>query len=619
VPPAVEVAHPFKPDAQNTLGLNASTKDQGFTDYDTTFSTDDVFVIKKAGAGDPLPTLQLSNVNFTEQSVGEALNSILTGTGIALVVRGGRKGDSDVYGSVTITNLGGSLADVMEAISQNTGFFYSYNARQKILTVSPNRDFVIFLPPAIDSDTYTGMSNTMQSLGVHSVYQDVNGGTLKFTANRESLEKVQEYLDQIRETRSLLVYDISIYKVQLTSGFKAGIAWSQIQAGTGGALSGGSALVDGLSATFTFSNQGLSQQVIPSLLQSYGAVTTVGNPRLVFLSGTSAYFRQGLNTKVVTNVGNNYGTSINSVTVQTSDIKTGTEMGLSADVSDGTIYTRVTLRTSDIISYTNFTALGTQLTLPTTGDNEFKSGVRSRIGDSVLLGGMIINSASNDISGLPSAGGNGVSLPTSKADSSTRSELVLVLKPHLIRFKKHVAVAGGAVKSEGVASDAPAATITGSSTQSAISQPGPDSAKASSPVPAKPQPEDQKAALLPQAPTTPSTAEVATTIPRVPAALVPAPQGAAGVPKKTVADAPAPLEYVGEPGQAVHAVLRAWCAQAGRELIWNTTSGAVLNHSISAASMAPAMAGLLNDLRLSDSRLMVIDLPSHPLVVSDYF
>jgi len=578
VPPAKEVAKPFKADGQNTLGLNVTQKDQGFTDYDTTFSTDDVFVIKKATAGDPLPDLQLTNVNLTEQSVGEALHSILANTGIALVVRGGRKGDSDIYGSVTVTNLGGSLADVMEAISQNTGFFYSYNAKQKLLTISPNRDFVIFLPPAIDSDTFTGMSNTMQSLGVHSVYQDVNGGTLKFTANREALEKVQEYLDQIRSTRSLLVYDISIYKVQLTSNFKAGIAWSQIQNSSGGALTGGSALVDGLAATFTFTTQGLSQQVIPSLLQSYGQVTSIGNPRLVFLSGTSAYFRQGLNTKVVTNVGNNYGTSINSVTVQTSDIKTGTEMGLSADVSDGTIYTRVTLRTSDIISYTNFTALGTQLTLPTTGDNEFKSGVRSRIGDAVLLGGMIIDSASNDASGLPGGKGS-VSLPTAKSDSSTRSELVLVLKPHLIRFTKHVSAAGQTPSLD-------------STSLVAVTAPA---SKAQSPTNLMPEQLAAQAA---------GQARRLTNQPSVANAPVAPAQSAQG--------------FVADPGQDLRSVLQAWCAQIQRPLVWNTTSSAALSQPIREPDMASAMGVLLNDLRKQNAALLVIDTPAHPLVVSDF-
>ena len=581
-PLVTEVARPFKPTAQKTLGLNTASQDLGVTDYETTLSTDDVFVIKKTGAGDSLPALKLSNVNLTEQSVGEALNSILAGTGIALVVRGGRKGDSDVYGSVTVTNLGGSLADVMEAISQNTGFFYAYNAKQKILTVSPNRDFVIFLPPAIDSDTYTGMSNTMQSLGVHSVYQDVNGGTLKFTANREALEKVQEYLDQIRETRSLLVYDISIYKVQLTNGFKAGIAWSQIQNSSGGALTGGSALVDGLAATFTFTTQGLSQQVIPSLLQSYGSVTSVGNPRLVFLSGTSAYFRQGLNTKVVTNVGNNYGTSINSVTVQTSDIKTGTEMGLSADVSDGTIYTRVTLRTSDIISYTNFTALGTQLTLPTTGDNEFKSGVRSRIGDSVLLGGMIIDSASNDSSGLP--GGNGaISLPTGKNDSTARSELVLVLKPHLIRFtKRHVNSA---------------------SSLSVVTDPN-------LPLLAKPSVSESDV-VTPHALalSTPSDSVAATSLLRDQIVAIDTP----------VQTPLAANLYTAAAGQDVRNVLQKWCTQAGRGMVWKAASNAVLPRAISESDLTSALTDLLADLRRSATKLLVIDVSSHPLVVSDYF
>jgi MSHA biogenesis protein MshL len=605
MPSTVETSPPFKPAPEKTIGLNnsGSSAAQGFTDYETTFSTDDVFVIKKTTSGDPLPELQLTNVNFTEQSVGEALNSVLTGTGIALVVRGGRKGDSDIYGSVTVTNLAGSLGDVMESISKNTGFFYSYNAKQKILTISPNRDFVIFMPPAIDSDTYTGMSNTMQSLGVHSVYQDVNGGTLKFTSNRDSLEKVQEYLDQIRDTRSLLVYDISIYKVQLTNGFKAGIAWSQIKDGVGGALTGGSALADGLSAAFTFSTGNLSQQVIPSLLQSYGNVTSVGNPRLVFLSGTSAYFRQGLNTTLVTNIGQNYGTSLNAVTVQTSNVKTGTEMGISAEVSDGTIYTRVTLKTSDIVSYTNFTALGTSLTLPTIGDNEFKSGVRSRIGDSVLLGGMIIDSASNSASGLP-AKNDAISLPISKSDSNSRSELVLVLKPHLIRFKKQAAPtfsAAPATLPESKANVQTAPTVTAMTV-------APNDLKAVVELPILTPSQEPTTGPVQQSSVDSTPAVVATAVEAGTTKV----SNVATSPKATTA-----VSFIGRPGDDIRSVLRKWSALAGRELVWETTQNATLRTYVNEPEISLAMSGLFADLKKSSSKLLIIDLPPYPLYVGD--
>lgn len=435
---------PTQISAERTIGLDKSGVDTGVTDYDTAYATEDVFVIKRQGSGDALPLTELTNVNLTEQSVGESLKSILAGTDIALIVRGGRKGESELYGSVTVTNLSGSMAKVIEAISRNTGFFYSFDAKQRILTISPSRDFVIFLPPAVGADTYTGITNTMQALGVHSVYQDVNNRTLKFTSNRDSLDKVDEYLAQIRETRSLLIYDVSIYKVALTSGFKAGIAWSQVKNQTGGALVGGSTLADGVQASFTFSALGLAQQVIPSLLQSYGKVQSVANPRIVFLSGGNGYFRQGQAAKIVTKIGNNYGVSVNSVTVETTDIKTGTEMSITADVADGTIYTRIKLNTSDIIRKDSFTALGTQLSLPTTGDNEINAEVRSRIGDGILLGGIIMESSSNDLSGLPGQPGS-VAVPVARTDASDRSELVMVIRPHLVRFTNKKPKAGAVV------------------------------------------------------------------------------------------------------------------------------------------------------------------------------
>jgi hypothetical protein len=432
-----KVAEPVKMPEPHTVGIGDKFQsERGETDYESSYDADSAFVVRPRSAGDPLPPIRLDNVQLNEQSVGDALRligDIFRDKGIALVIQGGRRGDADVYGSVTVEGLSGQLSDVLDAISRITGHWYHYNAKSKILTLTPSEHFVFSMPPAVGGDTYTGMVNTMQNLGAHSVYQDPINRTVTFHANRIAFDKIDEFLRHIRDTRVLLIYDVSIYKVALTSNFSAGIAWSQIQNSTGGALVGGQVLSNGLQASFTFTNLGLAQQIIPSLLKQYGRVRSVSNPRISFLSGGWGHFRQGRNTTYVSKVGNNLTTNLNSVTVETSTVNTGTELDLSADMVDDSIVTRVRLKTSDLLKFNPYTALGTQLQLPDTADQEVHTEVRSPIGSAVLLGGIIVSNASGDVGGAP-VGGERV-LPVS-ADSTTEdSELVMILRPHVVRFK----------------------------------------------------------------------------------------------------------------------------------------------------------------------------------------
>ena len=78
------------------------------------------------------------------------------------------------------------------------------------------------------------------------------------------------------------------------------------------------------------------------------------------------------------------------------------------------------------MKFNRFTALGTDLTLPQTADREVRTSIRARPGDIILLGGITVSKDSIDVS-------NGITASTKNGDSS-RSELVIALKPKVVRF-----------------------------------------------------------------------------------------------------------------------------------------------------------------------------------------
>ena len=426
-----------------------------YVDIDAGFVGDDLFIVKPIADSQPLPAMQLSGMTVTESGVYDALRLILKDTGITLNIEGGNRG-SERFGSVSAFDVKGSLTDVLDNLSESIGFFYSF--RRNTLFIKQEQQFVVELPPALSEDNAAGLTNTLQFLGARDPYIDRLNRSLVFSTNRPSLAKIESYLQRIRDTRSLIIYDVNIFQVDLRDNSDTGIQWNKLGwAGTPGVAAGGgaslptapatapaaggavstaagavagsaaTAVATGLGLGLVLSSSRFSIEMLINFLQSQGNVKAISRPRLAVISGTRGSLRVGQSTTYVSKVGTNFSTSVNQVTTETRDLKTGLDLALFGDFSDNTIYTRIGLAISEIVSLNKFTALGTDLTLPTTADREINTVIRARPGDMILLGGITINRDSNEIRRGLSQNGT--------ANTVSRSELVLALKAKVVSFR----------------------------------------------------------------------------------------------------------------------------------------------------------------------------------------
>ena len=421
-------------------------------DIDAGFVPDDLFMLKPMTIGSPLPAMHVSGLSVTESGVYDALRLVLKDTGITLNIEGGSRG-GERFGPVSAFDVKGSLAEVLDSLSETIGFFYSF--RKNTLFIQQEQQFIVELPPALSEDNAAGLTNTLQFLGARDAYIDRLNRSLVFRTNRPSLAKIEGYLQRVRETRSLIIYDVNIFQVDLRDNNDTGIQWNKlgwagrsgVAAGAGAAVSPlpavggtaptaatapavGNAVAAGLTSLglgLVLSSSRFSIDMLINFLQTQGNVKAISRPRLAVLSGTKGSLRVGQSTTYVSKVGTNFSTSVNQVTTETRDLKTGLDLTLFGDFSDNTIYTRIGLAISEIVSLNKFTALGTDLTLPTTADREINTVIRARPGDMILLGGITINRDSTDLRrGITQ---NGTS------DSVTRSELVLAMKAKVVAFQ----------------------------------------------------------------------------------------------------------------------------------------------------------------------------------------
>ncbi|GAA4030047.1 hypothetical protein GCM10022212_30410 [Actimicrobium antarcticum] len=421
-------------------------------DIDAGFGADELFMLKPMVDSGRLPNIQLRGLSLTESGVYDALRLVLKDTGISLNIEGGSKG-SERFGPISVFDVKGSLAEVLDNLSESIGFFYQF--RKNTLFIQPEQQFVVELPPALSEDNAAGLTNTLQFLGAKDPYIDRLNRSLVFRTNRPSLAKIEGYLQKIRETRSLIIYDVNIFQVDLKDNSDTGIQWNKLAwagtpglaanpvaattgtnilpAGTaaptatkniGNAVSGG---IAGLGLGLVLSSSRFSIDMLINFLQTQGNVKAISRPRLAVISGTKGSLRVGQSTTYVSKVGTNFSTSVNQVTTETKDLKTGLDLALFGDFSDNTVYTRIGLSISEIVSLNKFTALGTDLTLPTTADREINTVIRARPGDMILLGGITINRDATEVRrGITQ---NGTS------DTVSRSELVLALKSKVVYFR----------------------------------------------------------------------------------------------------------------------------------------------------------------------------------------
>lgn len=427
-------------------------------DLDAGFNAEDVFMLRSAEEEGLVPERLVKPIHVTESGVYDALTLIARDAGLSLNIEGGPR-TSERFGAAAVFDLKGSLKDVLESLSDSMGIFYS--VRNNTLFLQQERQFIVELPPALSEDNAAGLANTLQHLGAKDPYIDRLNRSLVFKTNRKSLSRIEGYLQKVRDNRALIVYSIDIFQVDLKDNSNIGISWNKLaynrrglplatqsQTGTSAGTSMGttgtaqdsvanaaatavgttvSATANALGMNLILSSSKLTIDSLIDFLQTQGNVKAISRPRLSVITGTKGALRVGQSTTYVSKIGTNFSTSLNQVTTETRDLRTGLELALFGDYSDNTVYTKLKMSLSEIVRFNKFTALGIDLVLPDAADREIENVIRSRPGDLVLLGGITTDRETRtDNRGISE---NGI------VKEVVRSELVLALRSKVVFFK----------------------------------------------------------------------------------------------------------------------------------------------------------------------------------------
>ncbi len=435
-PADVKEAFDRKATVQSPIG------EQSTIELDTDWAREDAFLVRQLEPQGELPSVKISGISVTEAGLYDVMQLLFANTGLSLTFEGGTEA-SKRYGAVTASNLNGSLHDVVSQLAESIGFFWSVRGGRQVL-IQPEQQFVVDLPPVLGDDNLAGITNTMQFLGARDVYLDRINRSLVFRTNRRALASIESYLGKMRESRSMLVYEMQVLQVDLADSSQMGVQWKSFTGVSGGDLNSAST-VPGVptgstanKGTSIASDSGLqslntfiygprfSMNVLINFLRSQGDVKTISQPRIGLMSGTKGLLRVGQSIKFVSKVGSVTFTGPLQTTVETSDLRTGLEISLAGEEHDKTVYTRINLSISELLRFNKFTALQQDLNLPEVADRELKTQVRSRPGDTIVLGGITVTRTEQ----LRQQG----SAVNAKNEDLKQSELVIAIRPRVVRF-----------------------------------------------------------------------------------------------------------------------------------------------------------------------------------------
>lgn len=300
-------------------------------------------------------------------------------------------------------------------ISNDYSFNFWAKLQNKILNILKDTDPNYVTTPVVDPTT----------------------GLITVTGTKKQLKVVSSYINKVQKslTKEVLI-DVNIYSVDLTKSHQTGIDWSDMSLNLN-AQNIPARMSNLFGSTSIFNTATFNLVGFLNFLAQNGNVNTISNPKIVTLNNQKAVISVGdtIYYKYPSQV--TYDQNGNPITQYTIDSRfVGVVLDITPQISDdGKIILSIEPRIS---SFKDITQLQTRDMPPDTTDDSLLSIVRIKDGQTLVLGGLISNTKSLQVNGvpilkeLPLIGG----LFGSKQETSEKKELVFVITPHIINLNK---------------------------------------------------------------------------------------------------------------------------------------------------------------------------------------
>lgn len=279
---------------------------------------------------------------------------------------------------------------------------------------------------------------------------DVVNNTLLIYANQENYRIIERALNQIDRPQLQVALDATIAEVTLNDNLNYGVQFFLQKGNLGSILNTAAASPPPITQTvpgfnFLIGSQA-SPQVILNALHAYTDVRVLSNPSLVVVDHQSASLEVGDQVPVQTGTATVLSTS--NTVVNTIDYKdTGIILHVTPSINgNGSVLLEIQQEISSVDTTSN-----TGVLTPTLSQRKVKSQISVVNGQTVLLAGLISETQNRVRNGIPlldQIPGVGDLLSTQNQKQLQRTELIIFIRPQIIRDSVDASVVAEELRSK---------------------------------------------------------------------------------------------------------------------------------------------------------------------------
>ncbi len=162
--------------------------------------------IVRLNMGDALPDdLNVSDYEFKDLTVKQALDKLLVGTDIAVVE------DEVLYDKISGTISAGALSDAVELMTKMGRAYYSYDAQMGEIHLSHRGKWLIKMPQ--DETVIMALLDAMHGADMRNLLVDWADKTVVFEGNYQTEREVAKIIADMSGKKYMLAWDMDVYRV----------------------------------------------------------------------------------------------------------------------------------------------------------------------------------------------------------------------------------------------------------------------------------------------------------------------------------------------------------------------------------------------------------------------
>lgn len=167
--------------------------------------TQSAFKLERNGINNPLPRYEVTGFSFDMMPTEQALLKLTKEAGIRISSADGP------YTSISANDLKGELAGVVKMMADSAGIYYSYDAKEKILTLSRHANMTLYTPHS--RPILLGLLDVIRGAGITNIVTNWADYSITFDADMETKNKMVELINSFENNPTLIAYDVSVFRL----------------------------------------------------------------------------------------------------------------------------------------------------------------------------------------------------------------------------------------------------------------------------------------------------------------------------------------------------------------------------------------------------------------------